>query len=212
MSRCILGMYLYILLWFSWHTLCAKCTHKLFLSRAAVLCHFTASKPCFTSKLGFREIQVDVRTSDVMAGAQRPRRDQRRTSDTSQKVPQVASVIHMINIPCTKNSHHQRVYPHSVVVLISSLACKRSMSIYTFCVFAYVLGCTGTYMAHLCTYFSVFLCFWYIQVQLTYHTFVTGRTHYVKCYRTTFVFSAIFEYTHVRTTVQDQEEFGFWKQ
>ena len=27
------------------------------------------SKPCFTSKLGFREIQVDVRTSDVMAGA-----------------------------------------------------------------------------------------------------------------------------------------------
>ena len=55
---------------------CAKCTETgqlssrcLFLSRAAVLRHIAASKPCRAAKLGFREIQVDVWTSDVMAGA-----------------------------------------------------------------------------------------------------------------------------------------------
>ena len=55
---------------------CAKCTETsqlsswgLFLSRAAVRRHITASKPCRAAKLGIREIQVDVRTSDVMAGA-----------------------------------------------------------------------------------------------------------------------------------------------
>ncbi len=44
----------------------------LFLSRAAVLLHSGLAlvpKPCFAVKLGFREIQVDVWTSDVMAGA-----------------------------------------------------------------------------------------------------------------------------------------------
>jgi hypothetical protein len=46
-------------------------TRGLSLSRAAVLRHIVmaASKPCFAANLGFREIQVDVRTSDVMAGA-----------------------------------------------------------------------------------------------------------------------------------------------
>ena len=55
---------------------CAKCTETsqlssrgLFLSRAAVRRHIAASKPCRSAKLGIREIQVDVRTSDVMAGA-----------------------------------------------------------------------------------------------------------------------------------------------
>ena len=48
---------------------CAKCTD--ILSRAAVRRHITASKPCRAAKLGFREIQVDVLTSDSdgMAGA-----------------------------------------------------------------------------------------------------------------------------------------------
>ena len=53
-----------------------KCTETsqlssrgLFLSRSAVLRHIAASKPCRAAKLGIREIQVDVRTSDVMAGA-----------------------------------------------------------------------------------------------------------------------------------------------
>jgi hypothetical protein len=55
---------------------CAKCTETgqpssrgLFLSQAAVWQHLAASKPCFTAKLGFLEIQVNVLTSDVMAGA-----------------------------------------------------------------------------------------------------------------------------------------------
>ena len=57
---------------------CAKCTETgqlsrasrgLFLSRAAVLRHIAASKPCRAAKLGIREIQVDVLTSDAMAGA-----------------------------------------------------------------------------------------------------------------------------------------------
>jgi hypothetical protein len=41
----------------------------LFLGRAAVRRHIAASKPCCAAKMGFQEIQVDVRTSDVMAGA-----------------------------------------------------------------------------------------------------------------------------------------------
>ena len=55
---------------------CAKCTKTgqlssrgLFLSRAAVKRHISASKQCRAAKLGIREIQVDVRTSDVMARA-----------------------------------------------------------------------------------------------------------------------------------------------
>ena len=55
---------------------CAKCTETgqlssrgLFLSRAAVRRHIAASKQCCAAKMGLREIQVDVRTSDVMAGA-----------------------------------------------------------------------------------------------------------------------------------------------
>ena len=56
----------------------AKCTETgqlsswgVFLSRAAVLRHIAASKQCRAAKLqvGIREILVDVRTSDVMAGA-----------------------------------------------------------------------------------------------------------------------------------------------
>jgi hypothetical protein len=41
----------------------------LFLSQAAVRRYIAASKPCCAAKMGFQEIQVDVRTSDVMAGA-----------------------------------------------------------------------------------------------------------------------------------------------
>ena len=55
---------------------CAKCTKTgqlssrgLFLSQAAVRRHIAASKPCRAAKLGIKEIQVEVLTSDVMAGA-----------------------------------------------------------------------------------------------------------------------------------------------
>jgi hypothetical protein len=55
---------------------CAKCSatgqlssRGLFLSRVAVHRHIAASRPCSAAKMGIREIQVDVRTSDVLAGA-----------------------------------------------------------------------------------------------------------------------------------------------
>ncbi len=57
------------------HTIVVLSTHlsvpsALFLSLAEVLLHLAlASKPCFAAKLGFWVIQVDVLTSDVMAGA-----------------------------------------------------------------------------------------------------------------------------------------------
>ncbi len=59
------------------HTIVVFSTHlsvpsALFLSLAEVLLHLApASKQCFAAKLGFREIQVDVLTSYVMAGAGR---------------------------------------------------------------------------------------------------------------------------------------------
>jgi hypothetical protein len=43
----------------------------LFLSRAAVHRHIAALRPCPAANMGIREIQVDVRTSDVLAGAGR---------------------------------------------------------------------------------------------------------------------------------------------
>ena len=56
--------------------MCVKCSETgqlssrgLFLSRAAVHRHICHSKPCSAARMGVREIQVDVRTSDVMAGA-----------------------------------------------------------------------------------------------------------------------------------------------
>ncbi len=41
----------------------------LFLSRAAVHRHIAASEHCSAAKMGIRQIQVDVRTAGVMAGA-----------------------------------------------------------------------------------------------------------------------------------------------
>jgi hypothetical protein len=54
---------------------CAHCTatgqlssRGLFLNRAAVRRHISASKPCFSSWLGFWEIAVEACPSDSMAG------------------------------------------------------------------------------------------------------------------------------------------------
>ncbi len=54
---------------------CAHCTatsqlssRSLFLNRAAVRRHISASKPCFTAGMGFREIAVEARPGDSMAG------------------------------------------------------------------------------------------------------------------------------------------------
>ena len=41
----------------------------LFLHRAGVRRHIRASKPCFAAGLGFKEIHVEARPGDVMAGA-----------------------------------------------------------------------------------------------------------------------------------------------
>jgi hypothetical protein len=101
---------------------CAKCTETgqlssrgLFLSQAAVRRHLAASKPCFTANLGFREIQVDFKTSDVMDGAGGtvgPAPDQ----PEKKKVPRVESVLHSVCIPCKNYPYHQGVYAHCVVV------------------------------------------------------------------------------------------------
>ena len=54
---------------------CAHCTatgqlssRGLFLNRAAVRRHISASKPCFSAGMGFREIAVEARPGDSMAG------------------------------------------------------------------------------------------------------------------------------------------------
>ena len=54
---------------------CAHCTstgelsHRcMFLNRASVNRHIAATKPCREAKLGIREIQVEARAGDVMAG------------------------------------------------------------------------------------------------------------------------------------------------
>ncbi len=107
------------------HFVCAKCSETgqlssrgLFLSREAVHRHIAASRPCSAAKMGIREIQVDVRTSDVLAGAggaagSAP--DVRR-SDTSQKVPCDASVELSVYIPCYYHRYHHGIHAGSVVV------------------------------------------------------------------------------------------------
>ena len=54
---------------------CVNCTkngklssRRLFLNRAAVRRHISATKACFAADLGFSEIRVDARSGDVMAG------------------------------------------------------------------------------------------------------------------------------------------------
>jgi hypothetical protein len=55
---------------------CVHCTATghlssggLFLHRSAVLRHIRGSKPCFASELGYKQIHVEARAGDVMAGA-----------------------------------------------------------------------------------------------------------------------------------------------
>ena len=55
---------------------CAHCTstgklssHDLFLNRAAVRRHIAASKPCHAAQDGIRQIQMEARSGDIMAGA-----------------------------------------------------------------------------------------------------------------------------------------------
>ena len=53
---------------------CTRCSDSQTgqLSSRGLFLSWAASQPCFTAKLGFRDIQVDVRTSDIMAGAGGP--------------------------------------------------------------------------------------------------------------------------------------------
>ena len=57
------------------HFVCVNCTttgklssRGLFLNRAAVRSHISASKACSAANLGFSEIRADARSGDVMAG------------------------------------------------------------------------------------------------------------------------------------------------
>ena len=91
----------------------------LFLSRAAVRRHIAASKPCRAAKLqvghGIREILVDVRTSDVMAGAGGGAPGPRPTSNINQKVPCVGNVLSSVFRPCFMIIYHQRVHAGGVM-------------------------------------------------------------------------------------------------
>jgi hypothetical protein len=80
-----------------------------------------ASKACCAANLGLRKIQVDVRTSDFMAGAggrcvAGPAPVRSRTSDTSQKVLHLVNVLSSGYIPRIIHSYHQRVHDGGVVV------------------------------------------------------------------------------------------------
>ena len=57
----------------------------LFLNRASVLRHIAASKHCRAADPGYREINVEARAGDVMAGGGE-RRALHRMSDTSHQV------------------------------------------------------------------------------------------------------------------------------
>lgn len=48
---------------------CQLSSRGLFLHRAGVRRHISASKACFAADLGFKEIHVEARPGDVMAGA-----------------------------------------------------------------------------------------------------------------------------------------------
>ena len=78
---------------------CAHCTatgqlssRGLFLNRAAVRRHISASKPCFSAGMGFREIAVEARPGDSMAGGG-AERGRHRTSDISRLVMHINSNV-----------------------------------------------------------------------------------------------------------------------
>jgi hypothetical protein len=58
----------------------------MFLNRASVRRHIAASKPCRDANMGIREILLEARAGDVMAGGGGALRGLRRTSDISQQV------------------------------------------------------------------------------------------------------------------------------
>ncbi len=59
----------------------------MFLARAAFRRHISATKACREAGLGFREVHVEARPGDVMAGAGGAA-GRRRTFDTSHQVTQ----------------------------------------------------------------------------------------------------------------------------
>ena len=75
---------------------CVYCTSTgelssrgLFLALVAVCRHISATKSCREAALGFREVRVEARAGDVMAGAGHWRGGaRRRTLDTSHQVTQ----------------------------------------------------------------------------------------------------------------------------
>jgi hypothetical protein len=83
--------------------------HKLFLSQAVVLLHLAASKQAFgKSKLMSRPVTSWQERME--------RRNQRQTSNTSQKVLCVTSVMHIIYEHIITNISHQWVY-HLIIVV-----------------------------------------------------------------------------------------------
>ena len=89
---------------------CAHCTstgqlsHRgMFLNRASVRRHIAASKPCREANQGIREIQVEARAGDVMAGgggAAGPAPDVRHQPAGDVQ----ADISNNILIPCRNNS------------------------------------------------------------------------------------------------------------
>ncbi len=124
----------------------------LFLSRAAVQWvhrHISASKPCCAAKMGLPQIQVDVLTSDVLAGAggaAGPAPDVT-ASDTSQKVPQVQSIMFSEYIPHTHHIQHQGLFTGSLVVQHAACyarGCRFNSQGYALLTFCFFRVCTGT--------------------------------------------------------------------
>ncbi len=94
---------------------CAHCTETgllssrgLFLNRAAVRRHIAAAKTCRAADMGYREIQVEARPCDVMAGgggAAGPAPDIRHQPPGDVSIEQCTNTIDTAIKPCKTLLH-----------------------------------------------------------------------------------------------------------
>ena len=144
---------------------CAHCTSTgllssrgLFLNRRAVRRHIAAAKHCREADMGIREIQVEARAGDVMAGgggaAGRPAPDVRHQppGDMARAVPQISFRYHPEHLKSTDVlTHIAKRLEHTDTMHEVVSSSPIVMQLFRNVLYKYIRVCAGTYWYILCT-------------------------------------------------------------
>ena len=143
---------------------CAHCTSTgllsslgLFLNRGAVRRHIVAAKHCREADMGIREIQVEARAGDVLAGvgdaAGRPAPDVRHQppGDMARAVPQISFRYHPEHLKSTDVlTHIAKRLDHTDTMHEVVSSNPTMMQFFENVLYQYILVCAGTYKFRTC--------------------------------------------------------------